>query len=245
MISIYNGLNTATKYIQVLLIIVLIAVVVIQRSCKSPDNIDIPNDNIVTLSKTEYELLLHKSDTIWKTEIIYKKGKPVPGKNIIVEIPQNIDTAQILKDYYLKRSYKTSVRIANDSVDYGMVDIYDTIHQNKIYSSDYIFHLKLPEVHETIIVKELPVRQIYLGGGMSFDKISLINSIYVGGLYKSKKEHIYGINIGLAVKSSNQSSVFIGGSMYWKIKWRRERTKYSPVNIHATQILLDNMTSNK
>jgi len=235
-----KGTDFIFKNLSFVIIIILVVIIFLQRAC-SPDPIpDIYDPTVVTISKKDYELLLHKKEIKWKTETFYVKGDPIPGETIYTEVPQDIDTNAIIKDYFAKRPYSETVQIKPDTINYGTVTVTDTVHKNRLLGRRYDFNLTIPEVHELIVVKELPKRQLYIGGGLNFDKVNLINSVYGGMLLKTKKDHIYGLNIGL---STNLETVtpYIGGSMYWKIRWKRETSAYGTLNKKAAQLVLDNM----
>lgn len=236
MSTIFNFLKKNFTFI---IIIVLIGVVVIQRSCGP--NIPIENPNIVTLDKEEYELLLYKKDTFWKTETITIKGDPIPGKPIPYPVPVDVDTTAILADYFKKIPYTDVIKIKTDSIDYGTVTVIDTVQRNRLFGRTLEFNLRIPEIKETVVLKGLPKRELYYGGGINFDKTNIFNSAYGGLLLKTKKEHIYGLNVGITNQFGADLKFFVGGSMYWKFDWKREKTIYSPMNKRAAQLILDNL----
>ena len=233
--------NFIFKNLSFVIIIILVGIIFLQRACAPDPEQPIHDINKVTIDKKEYELLKHKKDTFWRTEHIYYKGDPIPGKTIYTEVPQDIDTAEIIKDYFAKRPYSETVQIETDSINYGTVTVTDTVHQNKLFSRFYDFNLKIPEVHDVIVVRELPKNQLYIGGGLNFDKINLINSVYGGLLLKTKKDHIYGLNLGLSTQFGESITPFIGGSMYWKIRWKKSTSQYGTLNKKAAQLILNNM----
>lgn len=234
-------MNFIFKNLQLIIIIVLVGIVFLQRACSPDPEQPITDINKVTIDKKEYELLLHKKDTFWRTEHIYYKGDPIPGKIVYVDVPKDIDTPAVIRDYFAKRPYSETVQIENDSINYGTVTVTDTVHQNKLFDRRYNFNLLIPEAHDVIVVKELPKNQLYIGGGLNFDKVNLLNSAYGGLLLKTKKDHIYGLNIGLSTQFNESVTPFIGGAMYWKIKWKKSTSSYGTVNKKAAQLILDNM----
>ena len=226
------------KNLYIVIILVLIGIILLQKSC-TPDSI-YDNPDFITITKKKYELLLHKKDTFWKTEHIYYKGDPIPGDPIPYPVPVDVDTSAILKDYFTKRPYSETVQIEKDSNNYGTVKVSEYVFMNHLFDRQYEFDIKIPTYTETFVVKELPNRQVYIGGGLNFDKVNLLNSAYGGMLYKTKKDHIYGLNLGIST-NFEEVTPYIGGSMYWKIKLKKDKPKYGKLEVQAAQLILDNM----
>lgn len=142
---------------------------------------------------------------------------PVPGPTeYLPPIDVKIDTAAILKEFFAKQFYKD----IRDLDTIGTVTISDVVSQNKIISRSLSFDYNLPVIRETIIVKENPVNKLYFGGGLNFDKTDFINSGYVGLLFQSKKDKIFGLNLG-ASTTDDGVKPYVGGALYWKIKLRK------------------------
>ena len=148
-----KGADFIFKNLSFVIIIALVAIILLQRACAPDPEPNIYDTTKVTIDKKEYELLKHKKDTFWRTEHIYYKGEPIPGKTIYTEVPQDIDTVEIIRDYFAKRPYSETVQIETDSINYGTVTVTDTVHQNKLFSRFYDFNLKIPEVHDVIVVR--------------------------------------------------------------------------------------------
>ena len=219
---------------------VLIGVIFFQRSCTSKNPI-LDDPNIVVINKKHYEYLKSSRDTIYITETFYYKGDPIPGKEIYVPIPTDIDTPAIIRSYFTKRPYSEIVNIVNGEKNFGTVTVTDTVFKNRLYGRKYDFDLIIPEYQTTIVVKELPKRQLFLGGGLNFDNTHIINSIYGGLLYKDRKEHIYGLNLGISTHFDQSITPYVGGSMYWKISLKKKRPIYHEVSKQSAQFILDNM----
>lgn len=214
-------MNTIFKNLKNIAILVLIVVIVLMRVFQ-PESPDMKE--YIKIGGTKYELLSKTQDTVYETvhDTILKYVPKIEyvDKVVEVEIPANIDTLAILKDYYTKYKYEDKVAVDK----YGFGTISDEVTQNRIVSRSIIWDLKIPIVKETIVVKELPKNQLYIGGGIGFDKINFINQINTGLLWKTKKDKIYGLNLGLANTTLNLGSSqttltpYIGVSMYWKIR---------------------------
>lgn len=175
-----------------IVILVLIIVIILQRSCQRPVE---PGKTIV---KTEiiYDTIIKTIPTYvpqWKTKII---------KNTIVET----DTVTIVKDYNDIYVYNDS--LVNDTVKFF---INDTITQNKIKSRTLNYHLNLPT---KIITKEVTVnkRELYYGLGI----VGNSNAInFAGGELLYIDKHRQGYGIGIGVDGNFKPS--LGAKLYWKL----------------------------
>ncbi len=229
------------KNIQIVIILVLVGIVFLQKSCQSPPITDDPNT--VTINKKHYEYLKSHIDTVYRTEHIYYKGNPIPGDIIYIPIPTDepIDTTKILQDYFSKVPYSETVKIFKDNYDFGTLTVNDTVYKNRLFHRDYRFDLIIPEINTTIVVKELPKRQLFIGAGLNFDNINIINSIYTGIMYKDRKDHLFGINLGISTQFDQKITPYVGGSMYWKISLKKKQPKYHKVGVKSAQFILDNL----
>lgn len=214
-------MNIIFKNIKVIVIALLIGVIVVMRACQ-PTPPDMKE--YIKIGGKEYELLSKKVDTVYKDTLIYVpeyKPYPVPGETEYVEIPANIDTLAILKDYYAKYKYKDTVGV--DTYGFGIIS--DEVSQNKVVSRSIEWDLEIPIIKETITVKELPKNQLYIGGGIGLDKVDFINNAKAGLLWKTKQDKIYGLHIGLSNRPEyivKPIVPYIEGSIYWKIKLRKD-----------------------
>lgn len=215
-------MNIIYKNFRNIVIVALIALVVLMRVFQ-PTPTDLKD--YIKIGGKKYELLTKKVDTVLVTvhDTIPKYvPKYIKGKTEYVDVPANVDTLAILKDYYTKYSYKDTVAVSS----YGNGVISDEVTQNKIVSRKIEWDLKIPIVKETITVKELPKNQIYIGGGVGLDKVNLFNQVSAGFLLKTKSDKIYGLSIGISNTNINslqpEITPFIQGSLYWKIRLRKE-----------------------
>jgi len=172
---------------------------------------------IENIDGTKYEIIKHTTDTIYITKT---HNSYIPGDSIYVEtviekeIPiytyMNVDTAEILKDYYSKYIYKDTLRLEGDM---GYVSVIDTLSTNKIIGRNWKYDIRDKFLIETKIVKELPKNELYVGGMVSFNTSDFIHNISTGLLYKNKKNRIYQLNIGV----TQLSKTYIGFGTYIKI----------------------------
>ena len=185
------------KNIQSLLIVVLIVVIFLMRSCSgkgTPVEPQIIRDTII-----EYV-------TIEKTYPVYVPKVKYVTKVDIDTFSTPIDTATILADYYAVRTYEDTQVL--DSLD---LTITDTVSQNQILGRKIAYNFTYPRstIRETIILNK---RELYFGIGVTGNQDQLQ---YLGGemVFKNKKRQAYGLGVGV-----DQNLVpVISARMYWKL----------------------------
>ena len=187
-----------------------------------------PGGRTIRIDGKKYEVIKHEIDTVdvIKTKVVTKKGDDIYHETIVekeVLIPAVVDTAALLKDYYSKVLYK-DVLVLPDSL--GTVDVTDTISQNKIFGRTFNANIKQRIIKETTIVKELPKTQVYYGITGGFNKVDVVSNLGAGVLIKTKGDKIYQLGIGVANKVGTDGtngvlSPFIGGGVFWKIKFKK------------------------
>jgi hypothetical protein len=161
-----------------------------------------------------YEVIKHEIDTIdiVKTKVLEKKGEDIyHDTTIFVQVPMNVDTMEIIKQYFAKNVFKDTLHLP-DSL--GYVAVQDTISKNKIETRKYSANVKQRTIKETTIVKELPKAQLYWGIGLGLDKVNYVNNVNANLLFKSKCDRIYGLGGGVDINKTP----FVNASIYWKIK---------------------------
>jgi hypothetical protein len=203
--------------IKTILVILLIGVVVFQQCGRQTET---PGE-IISVDGKDYELLKHTIDTVYQ-EIEVEVPTYVPEyitkiETVEVEIPANVDSLQIIKDYFSKYEVKDTLLLEGLGKGY----ITDIISQNKIESRNIKWDYKIPTVLDTKIVKELPKNQLYLGLNTNFDKANVINSVGVGAILKTKRNRIYQLNSGVSNSITGETQPYVGGGLYWKIKIRK------------------------
>ena len=164
------------------------------RGCDS----DYGDKEIINIDGKDFELLEQKTDTIYVEKEV-KVTKYVPKyitKEVIkeVEIPVDVDSLAIIKDYFSKVTVKDTLNLAYDFPDV----VTDSV------------------VYNTTIVKELPKTEFYYGFGVGVDQTNGFGNLSLNGLVKTKKQQVYGLNLGLS-NQAGQYKPFIGTSFYWKI----------------------------
>ena len=212
-----------------ILILLLLGIILFLRGCDS----DYSDKTIVDVDGEQYELLESKTDTIYVEKEV-KVTKYVPKyitKEVIkeIEIPADVDSLAIIKDYFSKVTVKDTLSLAYDfpevvtdslgnkpSGDLGFGILTDIISQNRIESREIDWFFKIPTIYNTTIVKELPKNEFYIGFGTGIDQTNGLNNLSGNILFKTKKLNIYGLNLGLS-NQLGEYKPFVGGSMYWKL----------------------------
>ena len=217
------------KYIKEIIIISLVVIIALQRGCGT----DYGDKEIVKVDGKDYELIKQETDTIYVEKEV-QVTKYVPKyitKEVIkeVQIPANVDSLAIIKDYFSKVTVTDTLNLDYDfpkevtdslgnkpasSLGYGILT--DIISQNRIESREIDWFFKIPTVYNTTIVKELPKTEFYYGFGVGVDQTNGFGNLSLNGLVKTKKKQIYGLNLGLS-NQAGQYKPFIGTSFYWKI----------------------------
>ena len=185
------------KNIQSLLIVVLIVVIFLMRSCSgkgTPVEPQIIRDTIVesVIIEKEYPVYIPKVKYITKVNID--------------TFSTPIDTSAILSDYYAIKTYEDKQIL--DSLN---LVITDTISQNQILGRKIAYNFTYPRktIKETIYLNK---RELYFGVGVTGNPDQLQ---YLGGemVYKNKKRQAYGLGVGV-----DQNLVpVISIRMYWKL----------------------------
>lgn len=207
-----------TKFTKILIIILL---AIIAGQYFWPDK-PIDESKYIKIGGKRYKVLSES------TKITYVPVKTISPSYVPMPItvtspvkpfyPTVIDTAAVVRAYYTKNYYIDTQNI--DTI--GTVKIKDTIFENRISSRILEFDYKLPVTTTTIITERPPVTKVYFGGGLNFNKVDFISGGYAGFLIQSKKDKLYGLNAG-AINSGNEIVPYVGGSLYWKIKLRKNK----------------------
>ena len=185
------------KNIQTLLIVVLVVLLFLQRSCSSTS---VPEPKVITETVTKWDTV-----SITKTEYIPKWKTRI--ETIHDTIPSSIDTVAILKDYYAKYFYTDTIQI--DTL--GSIVINDTITRNLISMRDVQSNIFIPT---TTITNTIYLYKREFFGGISVGTTNqAVQNINGELLYINKKRDAYGFGIGL---NPDFQPIFTG-RIYWKI----------------------------
>ena len=196
-------LKKLTPYV---IIAALVAIILFQEGCFGKKT----NGDVININGKKYEVIKHEIDTFYetKTQTVYRKGKDITHEvEVVKEIPANVDTASILKDYYAKVFYNDMFKL-KDTL--GYIVINDTITKNRIAGRKFNSSINIPIIKETLYLKELNSNFFV---GPSFQ---LGSSPSVGGdvHLKTKKDVLFGAGLGLNLNATP----YIRASVSWKIK---------------------------
>jgi hypothetical protein len=192
------------------IILTLIVVLLLQRSCnkaeQTEDTVEVKTD---TIYKHVHDTVIKKVTVLEKEYIHINKPEYYPG--------ETIDTCKarfqnLLKEHLVRTIYTDTLEL--DSL--GTIVIKDTVWINKLYGKrEYIKNYKIPQVTKTITItkQEEPKRQLYVGLN-AFANRSDITAFSPGFMYKTKKDHVYQVSIGVGFNGV----VTYGFGTYWKIK---------------------------
>jgi hypothetical protein len=205
--------------LKTLLIICLIIVILLMRMCEGSGEND--GKKIVKIDGKKYEVIKHTIDTVIVPvkQTVYKEGKTIYKEvPIYVQYPPDvkIDTAQILKEFYSKVVYKDTLKL-KDSL--GYVTITDTITKNSILNRFYDANINKTTVKETLIVKDLPTNQVYIGGVAGFDRTNIINFLGPNFVLKTKKDKMFSLGFGYGLNKN----ISVQAGMYWKISLKKKK----------------------
>jgi hypothetical protein len=190
------------------IIVILLMVLSFEKSgCNSPQ---IKADT-VTLHDTTWQI--HDSLIIKKLkikEVIHDTVSPeyIADTNY-PKLKAQYDA--LVVSYLAKNIYADTVKL--DTL--GYVAVADTVYKNEIHNRSYRYSYKIPTVTVTnIITKYAPAKgALFMGGGITGNKNG-VELLQGGFLYKSKKEKVFGLNLG--INGNNQ--IVYGVQSYWKIK---------------------------
>ena len=178
-------------------------------------------NEIIKINGKKYEVLSRQIDTVVvkKDTTIFRSGRDIVIEKEIqvpVYIPADVDTMDILRDYFTKRLYVDTLEIK----DFGSVVIKDTLFQNKILTREFNASLQTKIINDVTIVKALPKPHVYFGGGVGVDKENILNNVHIGILLRKKGNKIYGVESGLSnsgVLSDFNTTPFVNFKIYRKI----------------------------
>lgn len=191
-------MKTFFNNIQTLVIVALVVLLFLQRSCSSSST---PTEKVKVDTLIQF-------DTI---EIIKNNYVPQWKEKIVTQIDtirDTIDTATVIQDYYSKYFYSDTVKV--DTI--GNLVINDTICQNTIFKRNINTNIVIPTLHvtKTVYVNKT---EFYWGLGLG-GNADQINYVGVDFVLKLKNDQAYGFGVGL----DNTMKPAFRGSMLWKIK---------------------------
>lgn len=205
-----------TKNIDIkVIIIVILSFIILSLKIFSSNNGD---KKIIKVGGKNYQVVKTIVDTQYVNVVktVYKDGKIIyKEKPIYVDIPVDVDTLNILKDYYSKVFYSDTF-ILDENL--GSISIKDTIYKNSILNRKYVANVNKITIKQTDIVEELPKNQLLIGGSAG---ILTINNGFIGPsiMLKTKKETYINVNVGVGMDKMMVYQVGVHKPLKFKL-WR-------------------------
>jgi hypothetical protein len=178
-------------------ILILVVIIIFLRSCSGDGEIKEPI--VITKTEIKYDTITNKitnyvpklvTRIVRKTDTVREISVIKQTDTVTLTLPQNIDTAAILEDYF-------STYVYSDVQDFDSIkfEITDTISQNKIVSRSIEYSLLYPTVTITN-THYINRREFYLGIGFagSTQRLSFAGLQFN---YKDKKRNLFGIGFGI------------------------------------------------
>ena len=205
--------NFIKKNFSYLVIAALVIVIFFMRSCNGTRN---GGNEIIKVDSKKYEVIKRVTDTI---RVPVVQTVYIPGKDIIhevinyVNIPANVDSLAIVKDYFATRVYKDTLKLEGDL---GYITVTDSITKNALAGRLWNSNVNKTTIDNTIYLKELPRTQLYIGGSLGMQRPE---NLTIGGnlILKDKKDRMYGIGYGV----NSQLNSYFQASMLWKISLKK------------------------
>jgi len=144
----------------------------------------------------------------------------------IVEVPAPtplVDTAFILKNFYLKNFVQDTIMLSNNQ---GVIYLFDSISQNKVISRNFSAAIKPKIVREPTPEPPKVRNQVYIGLNGSLSQDDWVNSLGTSVLLRTKNDKIFQIGGGVANRTfdgvTGKFTPYVTGGVYWKLKFNRE-----------------------
>lgn len=210
-------MNKSTRFLSVI-ILVLIAIIFLQRSCHQKEIGDIVSHRDTTVV-VDTVVEVHENTVTRKVPLIKRDTSYLPTDTQYLPDPDytvlKARFEALVKEHTARNIYSDSLRL--DSIGYVIVN--DSVQFNKLFDRSYKYHYELPTITKTVTVVEHPkkINQLYVGGGVLGNKTQGVAGAEVGLLLKNKKDQIYGVKVG----SDINGNLLYGVQGYWKIKLKK------------------------
>jgi hypothetical protein len=101
-----------------------------------------------------------------------------------------------------------------------------TVSENKIASRNWSATVK-PKIVREPAPEPPPIRnQVFFGINGAVSKEDWVNSIGLGLILKTKKDHLFQVNLGVANRTvdgtTGELRPYVGGGVYWKVKVKKD-----------------------
>lgn len=171
-------------------------------------------NEVIRLNNELYEVLNRTIDTVYVERVIteFRRGEDIPVEVIVpveVEVVRymNVDTLNILRDYFTQRIYSDTLRIDERSY----VFVRDTISQNKIINRFWEANIGETVITETVIVRELPKTELWAGFTTS-------TNMQIGGSFALITRNRNHIGIDLGIYEDDGLTPYVGVRYLWQIR---------------------------
>jgi hypothetical protein len=166
-------------------------------------------------------------DTI-PVEVEVEVPFPIKGDDVYhdttIYVPTyvQVDTAAILQKYYVTNSFIDTIKLNNNQ---GFVYLNQDVSENKIASRKWSATIK-PKIVREPAPEPPPIKnQVFFGINGAISREDWVNSLGMGVILKTKKDHLYQIGTGVANRTvdgvTGEFRPFINGGVYWKIKVKK------------------------
>ena len=170
-----------SPYLVVIAILVILLILCREcQRCSPPPETEIKYDTIYITDTIDHVFVLDSTKT--EIEYVYIE-KPVP---------QYVDTAAILKDYFATRYYQDTL-INNDTIAFLVIN--DSISENRVQNRHYYYENRVPKITETIYI----TKTIY-----ETESCNRFN-IGIGGVIGGGFER-FSAGLGVSVHSNSRTS---------------------------------------
>lgn len=181
---------------------------------------------VIDIDGEEFEIIEETPDTVY-IETMIEIEKYIPVYQTVIDTFEvvnyiDVDTAEILKDYF--RSYTYIDTLELDGLGYGYVT--DVITKNRIDNRSVLLDYTIPTITNTIVTRPIPKNEFFIGPEFRAVWGELINSFGGSIILKSKRDYIYKLSTGVGnvqVINGTGTSVdskirpYLGVGYYWKI----------------------------
>jgi len=199
-----GGMKITWERIQSITIVVLVIIILLMSKCSGGDSPRPVDTKVVTETKIVWDTLeVEKKVYVpkWRTKVETKYD------TTYVEVPAEVDTMDILKDYYSKYVYVDTLFL--DTL--GYITLVHTVTENKIFNRTNIPEIRIPTKiqKEVVYINE---REFYAGMGARTNGKN-ISWMGLEGLYRTKKGNTFTLGIG----TDNENNFSVGGGVHWRI----------------------------
>lgn len=195
------------------IIIAALAVVIVLQRCNNPK----PCEAVVSVMQVSDTVYVPYLDTTVHTKPTHIASLPAKPNSALIP---SADCDSLNEQYTWLSDDCFSLNIFRETFkkDSSWLELTDTVMGNRIIGRAAKFYVEQKVITNTITNtvtnKAEAKRQVYVGGGISGNKINLINRFEVGLLYKDRKDRMFVVGADMDLTGQ----VSYGVKSYWKIK---------------------------